>query len=164
MTDPLDEFTQQLQADIYADAEKTYGPVVFERWRRPLYMGSLDRPDGYGRVTGSCGDTMQIFLKFENDRVQQASFITDGCGTSTVCGSFAAELSLAKTPDDIVEITGDTILKILGDLPEEERHCAFLAAETLQAAVADYLQRQVSSVSRRRTAQAETHGTDGQTH
>jgi nitrogen fixation NifU-like protein len=160
MTDPLDEFTQQLQSQIYTEAEKMYGPVVFERWRTPLYMGRLEAPDGYGRITGSCGDTMQIFLKFENDRVRQASFITDGCGTSTVCGSFAAELSLGKNPDDILLVTGETILQILGDLPEEERHCAFLAAETLQAAVADYLQHQVSDLSRRGSAPEETGRTE----
>jgi nitrogen fixation NifU-like protein len=164
MTDPLDEFTRQLQREIYTEAEKLYGPVVFERWRNPLYLGRLDSPDGYGCVTGSCGDTMQIFLKFENDRVRQASFITDGCGTSTVCGSFAAELSLGKDPDAIAAVTGETILEILGDLPEEERHCAFLAAETLQAAVSDYLQHPVRDTVRRRTALKEAGGAETPHH
>jgi nitrogen fixation NifU-like protein len=56
-----------------------------------------------------------------------------------VCGSFAAELVLGKTPDELVEISGDTILKILGSFPEENRHCAFLAADTLQDAFNDYM-------------------------
>ena len=56
-----------------------------------------------------------------------------------VCGSFAAELALGKTPDELVEISGETILQILGSFPEENRHCAFLAADTLQDALNDYM-------------------------
>jgi len=99
----------------------------------------MDNPDGHGRVTGSCGDAMKIFLKFENNKVKEATFLTDGCGSSTVCGSFVAELALGKTPDELVEITGETILKILGSFPKENWHCAFLAADTLQDALNDYM-------------------------
>jgi nitrogen fixation NifU-like protein len=99
----------------------------------------VENPDGHSRITGSCGDTMQIFLKFEDNKVKKATFLTDGCGSSTVCGSFAAELALGKTPGELVEITGETILKILGRFPEENRHCAFLAADTLQDALNNYM-------------------------
>jgi len=59
-----------------------------------------------------------------------------------VCGSFAAELALGKSPDELVEITGDAILKILGGLPKEDEHCAFLAGETLQEALNEYMIKQ----------------------
>jgi hypothetical protein len=36
-------------------------------------------------------------------------------------------------------VTGEAILEILGGLPEEDEHCAFLADETLQEAVIDYM-------------------------
>lgn len=142
MSNDLDDFVQDLQGQIYEETRAAYGDVAFERWLNPLYMGTIDIPDGYGCVTGSCGDTMQVFLKFENDQVQEASFLTDGCGASAVCGSFAAELALGKSPDELVEITGDAILKILGGLPKEDEHCAFLAGETLQEALNEYMIKQ----------------------
>jgi nitrogen fixation NifU-like protein len=40
-----------------------------------------------------------------------------------------------------VEITGETILQVLGGLPKEDEHCAFLAAETLQEALEDYMKK-----------------------
>ena len=135
----LDDFVQDLQDQIYEETRAAYGEAAFERWLNPLYMGTIDNPDGYGRVTGSCGDTMQVFLKFENDRVQEASFLTDGCGASAVCGSFAAELALGKSPDELVDISGETILNILGGLPKEDEHCAYLAGETLQEALTEYM-------------------------
>jgi len=142
MSSELDDFVQDLQNRIYDETKEAYGDVAFERWLNPLFMGSIDNPDGYGRVTGSCGDTMQIFLKFENDRIKEASFQTDGCGSSAVCGSFAAEMAIGKNPDEIVEITGKAILEKLGGLPKEDEHCAFLSAESLQEALHEYMIKQ----------------------
>jgi nitrogen fixation NifU-like protein len=99
--------------------------------------------DGHGRVTGKCGDTIELFLKFENDRVARATFITDGCGSSTVCGSLAAELALGKNPDELTVVTGEKILEVLERFPKEDEHCAFLAAESLQAALDDHIRRQI---------------------
>lgn len=142
MSSELDDFVQDLQDRIYDETKEAYGDVAFERWLNPLYMGSIENPDGYGRVTGSCGDTMQIFLKFENDRIKEASFQTDGCGSSAVCGSFAAEMAIGKNPDEIAEITGEAILEKLGGLPKEDEHCAFLSAESLQEALHEYMVKQ----------------------
>jgi nitrogen fixation NifU-like protein len=141
MGEDLDAFVKSLQEQIDEETRESYGDVAFERWRSPMYMGALANPDGYGRVTGTCGDTIQIYLSFEEDRVKKSSFQTDGCGSSIVCGSFAAELALGKTPDALAEITGETILERIGGLPEEDRHCAFLAAEGLQEALDDYMKK-----------------------
>lgn len=141
MADELDNFARELQEQINEETLATYGQVVYERWQRPRHMGPLENPDGRGVLTGSCGDTMQLFLRFENGRVKEASGLTDGCGSSAVCASFAAELAHDKTPEEITDVTGETILNLIGGLPDEERHCAFLAAETLQAALEDYMKR-----------------------
>jgi len=57
----------------------------------------------------------------------------------TVCGSFAAEMALGKTSDGILDGTGESILKRVGVLPEEDKHCAFLSADGLQEALTDYM-------------------------
>lgn len=150
MGSELDDFVNGLQNQILEEARAEFGDVAFERWQNPLYAGAMDNPDGHGRVTGSCGDTMQIFLKFEKNKVKAVRFLTDGCGSSMVCGSFAAELALGKSPDELVEISGETILKILGSFPEENRHCAFLAADTLQEALGDYMIKGTRSQEERR--------------
>jgi nitrogen fixation protein NifU and related proteins len=141
MRDKFDQFVDDLQNRIFEETLEAYGELGFRRWRNPLYRGQLKDPDGYGCVTGACGDTMQIFLKFENHQVKEASFLTDGCGASTVCGSLAAETALDRTPEQLTDVTGETILGILGVFPEEDRHCAYLAAETLQEALGDYMQK-----------------------
>jgi len=142
MHEDLDSFAKNLQKKIFEDTKNAYGVAAFERWRKPLYQGEIKNPDGYARITGPCNDTMEIFLKFEDDRVKESSFKTDGCGSSVVCGSFAAEMALNKTPDELLFVTGKDILEKLGGLPGEEQHCAFLAGETLQEALNDYMIKQ----------------------
>jgi nitrogen fixation NifU-like protein len=143
MADNFDAFVENLQEQIFDETREAFGEAGFQRWRNPLYRGPLNAPDAHARVKGTCGDTMQIFLKFENDRVCDAAYLTDGCGSSTVCGSFAAEMAIGRNPDELVEITGDAILEKLGRFPEEDRHCAFLAAETLQEALSRYMAKTV---------------------
>ena len=139
MGDKLDDFVKGLQDQIFEETREAYGEIGFQRWRHPLYRGAMKDADAHGRLTGTCGDTMQIFLKFDNGKVKAASFLTDGCGASTVCGSLAAEMALGKTPEELTDIDGQLILKILGTFPEEDQHCAFLAAATVQAALDDYM-------------------------
>ncbi|MBW1861382.1 MAG: iron-sulfur cluster assembly scaffold protein [Deltaproteobacteria bacterium] len=135
----MDDFLQDLQEQIFEETREAYGEIGYKRWLNPLYMGSMKDSDGYASLKGVCGDTMETFLKFENDRVKEASFQTNGCGSSTVCGSFAVEMSIGKNPDELLEITGEAIMEKLGGLPKEDEHCAFLAAETLHEALNNYM-------------------------
>jgi hypothetical protein len=41
-----------------------------------------------------------------------------------------------------LEITGESILKKTGELPKEDEHCAFLAADALQEALNDFMVKQ----------------------
>lgn len=143
MGDKLDAFLESLQDEIFDEVRQAYGEIGFQRWLKPLFRGAVADADGHGRLTGPCGDTMEIFLKIEKEKVKDVAYETDGCGSSNVCGSLTAELALGKTLGELEEITGEDILSILGSFPKEESHCAFLAAETLQEALGDYLKKQI---------------------
>ena len=139
MSNKFDNFVRELQEQIFDETREEYGEVAYQRWRNPLYIGMLKDPDAHASNKGTYGDTIEIFMKFKNGIVNEASFVTDGCGSSMVCGSFAAEMSMGKDPEQLFEITGETILDKLGGFPEKDRHCAFLAAETLHKAANDYM-------------------------
>ena len=143
MSDDIDLFIQKFQEEMIKEARKAYGEVFFQRWQHPIYMGRMEDADVFSQLTGQCGDTMVIFLKFENGFVKKASFQTDGCAPSIVCGSFAAELTIDRSPEELLEISVDTIVKKIGGLPEEVQHCAFLAAATVHNAVDRYMIQQI---------------------
>lgn len=102
----------------------------------------LNRPDGHARITGKCGDTMEISLKFQEGKVIRTGHGTDGCVYSLNCVSSAATLAQGKSPDEIIQIDSDTIRECVGGLPQNQMHCAQLAAETLQSALHDYMLKQ----------------------
>jgi nitrogen fixation NifU-like protein len=138
----LQGFIEELKKDILEETKKAYGEKAFYRWTTPLHQGALANPDGYACLRSSCGDSMEFFLKFEGRCVSQASFRTAGCGAGAVCGSYAAEMALHKGPEEILQITGQSILERLGGLPREEEPAATLAAETLRAALRNFICKQ----------------------
>ncbi len=135
MSKSLDEYVERLQQEINQEVIQKYGEKVYERWRNPKFGGRMERFTGHGRVTGNGGDTMEIYLRLDDDIVADASFTTDGCGCSAVCASVACELAIKKDVHVAADVTGEAILEMLGGIPEDDIHCAFLAAETLRAAL-----------------------------
>lgn len=99
----------------------------------------IAKPDGRAHITGKCGDTMEICLKFNGDRVVKSSHWTDGCAYSLNCVCAAAELARGRTPDEILEIDPELIQTSVGGLPKDQLHCAELSTETLYAALDDYM-------------------------
>lgn len=138
----LDDFVNNLQEQIFEEAKQAYGEKGFERWRNPRFQGRMANADGHARVSGECGDSIEIYLKFVNGRVKAASYVTDGCASSAISGSFAAELTLGKDPDALTDINGEAVLKEIGRLPAQDRHCADLAAAAVQEALSTYMKQQ----------------------
>jgi len=120
---------------------KVYSEKTVEHALNPRNTGSMLDADGYAKVTGPCGDTMEIFLKVKGKKVINATFLTDGCDTTLACGSIATELVKGKNLFQVQRIDSDRILKALGGLPEPAVHCSVLAANTLKAAVESYLKK-----------------------
>jgi nitrogen fixation NifU-like protein len=135
MSPSFDDFADNLQEQINEEVIQKYGKRIYERWRNPKCMGRMENPTGHACVTGSCGDTMEIYLRLEEGVVKEASYTTDGCGCSAACASVACELAVEKSAKEIARVTGETIVDVLEGLPEDDIHCAFLAAETLQNAL-----------------------------
>lgn len=140
MTDEaFEDFVAQLQNQAFADARAAYGEVGFERWRTPRFNGPLQDSDASGGLKGGCGDTIHIYLKFKDQRVDKASYTTDGCASSSLCGSFTAELAHGRNPEELLELEPEDVLNRIGTFPEGEKHCATLAIKALQEAVNNYM-------------------------
>ena len=138
MSSEIDPF-EVLEKSVMENMRGTYSEKVIDHFLNPRNAGELQHPDGYGKVTGPCGDTMQICLGVKDGKITEAKFMTDGCGTSIACASTTTELTIRKSIVEALEITQDDILNSLGGLPESEVHCALLAANTLKQAVKDYM-------------------------
>ncbi|MCF8093169.1 MAG: iron-sulfur cluster assembly scaffold protein [Desulfotignum sp.] len=98
----------------------------------------LQNPDGYGKRTGDCGDTVQFFIKVKAGVLDQVSFFTQGCLNTTACCNTVATLARGKTVDQAWEITPDHVVDFLKTLPEDHEHCAQLAVGGFYLALSDF--------------------------
>ncbi len=138
MTEEFDDLINELEAAIQKEEKELYSERTLEEAYNPKNVGVLDDPDGYARITGPCGDTIQIHLKVEGGKIVDCKFIADGCGPSTASGSAVTEMAKGKTIEDALLIQDKDILAVLDGLPEESIHCPVLAVNTLRAAIEDY--------------------------
>lgn len=122
-----------------ADARKHYSEIVVNHAINQRNLGTMDGADGWARITGPCGDTLEMWLKIRSDIITESTFMTDGCATTIAAGSMVTELARGKSVKDALGIGQPEVLNALGGLPEESRHCALLAANTLEEAIKDYL-------------------------
>lgn len=140
MPKDTDTENKEKRASIIEEARKLYSQEVIQRWRQRKHMGEMENFQGNAKVTGPCGDTVEVFLNIFEDQVMFASFETDGCITTIASSSMACELAMGKHVKDAYKITQEDILKALGGLPEESSHCALLASNTMKQAIKNYLE------------------------
>jgi len=95
----------------------------------------IDAPDSSAKIDGIDGHSMEIFLKTENGKITDSSFMTDGCKGYVASGGMIAELVKGQSIDKVKDITSRDIIDALGGLPKENEHCALLALNALKEAL-----------------------------
>ena len=120
-----------------------YSETVMDHFRNPRNIGSLEDANGIGEVGNAvCGDIMKIYLKIENDILEDVAFETFGCGSAIASSSMATELIKGKPLSEALELTNQAVTEALDGLPAHKLHCSVLAEEAIQAAIQDYYNNQ----------------------
>ena len=132
-----------------------YQETILDHSKRPRnfhVMADANRhAEGYNPL---CGDKLRLYLKVENDVVQDASFEGSGCAISTASASLMTESLKGKTREEALKLldkfhdlltTDAAAAKDLGklvvfcgvrDYPARVK-CATLAWHTLKSALND---------------------------
>jgi len=139
MAQEFDDPFKELEQSVMEDMKGVYSEKTIDHFLNPRNLGEIPTPDGFGRVTGSCGDTMEIYLRVNSDKIINTTFWTDGCGPSIASGSMVTEMTKGRNVSEAQRISQHDVLAALGGLPEESEHCALLAADALKEAIRDYL-------------------------
>ena len=119
--------------------KQVYTDKVIDHTINSRNRGDIPQADAYAKVTGPCGDTIEMWFKVTGGKIFKATFEPDGCATTVACGSMATELITGKDVMEAAKISQADILAALGGLPEVNEHCALLAADTIKATVRDYI-------------------------
>ncbi len=137
----FDDFVDKLQQEIIDEELKEYNEYIVNLFHNPKNWGkpkdaefTVDKS-----YLGPCGDTMQFFLKIDDEgNIRKANFITDGCGASVATGSQTTLMIEGKSFEEAKKLTAKEIDNALNGLPDDHKHCAELAVQTLRKTIEKY--------------------------
>ena len=116
-----------------------YSEKVMDHFMHPRNVGTIDGADGVGEVgNAKCGDIMKIYLKIENDIIEDVKFETFGCGSAIASSSMATEMIKGTSIHEALELTNKAVAEALDGLPAHKMHCSVLAEEAIKNALKDY--------------------------
>ena len=119
-----------------------YSEVVMDHFMHPRNVGVIEDASGVGQVgNAKCGDIMKIYLKIENDIIEDVKFETFGCGSAIASSSMATEMIKGKSIQDALKLTNQAVCEALDGLPAAKVHCSVLAEEAIKSALKDYYDR-----------------------
>lgn len=117
-----------------------YSKKVLDHFQNPRNMGEIEDADGIGTEGNPvCGDLMTIYIKVKDNRISDIKFKTFGCAAAIATSSMITELAKGKTIEEASKIGRSNVADELGGLPPIKMHCSNLAADALNKAIKDYL-------------------------
>jgi nitrogen fixation NifU-like protein len=105
--------TYQQRSNLFPEPSANYIDMATRTDKRRL----MKDPDGYGKRTGTCGDTVEMFLTVRRNKIHKVFFVTDGCINTHACAN---------------------CINFLETLPDEHTHCAELAVGALYLALVNF--------------------------
>ena len=120
-----------------------YSEKVMDHFLHPRNVGVIEDANAVGEVgNAKCGDIMKMYLKIEDDIIQDVKFETFGCGSAIASSSMATEMIKGKPVSEAMKLTNQAVTEALDGLLAHKLHCSVLAEEAIQSALEDYRNRQ----------------------
>lgn len=126
--------SEQKDFDFWQEHSLHYLEMAFRSDRHE----TVENPDGHGKKTGVCGDTVEMFIQVRDGRIHGISFAVNGCTNTNATANTVAHLAEGKTVEEAWEITPEAVADFLETLPEDHFHCAELAVGAFYLALANY--------------------------
>ncbi|OPZ85597.1 MAG: NifU-like protein [Firmicutes bacterium ADurb.Bin419] len=119
-----------------------YTEKVLDHFMSPRNTGSMPDADAEGTMGDpKCGDSLNIYIKVNNDVIEDISFLAFGCAASIATSSMTTELVKGKTLEEALKITEQDVIDALDGLPEEKKHCSNLGVSALKKAIQNYMEK-----------------------
>jgi nitrogen fixation protein NifU and related proteins len=117
--------------------EKFYKDELMEHFKYPHNKGKTEKPDfSSGLENPSCGDAVLIEGKVKDGKIVQVTFEGSGCVISQATASMLTEKCKGKSVEDVLKLTAQDILQMLGlEIGPVRLRCALLSLQALQSAL-----------------------------
>lgn len=122
-------------ADIYHE-------MIIDYSRNPVNYGKIEDHDvTFHDSNPLCGDSIDIDMKIDDNKVSDIKFHGKGCAICMACSSVLTEIAKGKNLDEVKNISKNDVLGELGleNLQAVRIKCALLSLKVLKYALYSYL-------------------------
>jgi nitrogen fixation NifU-like protein len=122
-------------ADIYHE-------MIVDYSRNPVNYGKIEDHDvTFHDSNPLCGDSIDIDMKIDDNKVTDIKFHGKGCAICMACSSVLTEITKGKTLDEVRAIEKNDVLGELGleHLQAVRIKCALLSLKVLKSALYTYI-------------------------
>ncbi len=122
-------------ADIYHE-------MIIDYSRNPINYGKIEDHDvTFHDSNPLCGDSIDIDMKIDDNKVSDIKFHGKGCAICMACSSVLTEIAKGKNIDEVRNISKKDVLGELGleNLQAVRIKCALLSLKVLKSALYSYL-------------------------
>ena len=127
-------------ADIYHE-------MIVDYSRNPINYGEIENHDvTFHDSNPLCGDSIDIDIKIDDDKVTDIKFHGKGCAICMACSSVLTEITKGKSIDEARAIEKNDVLSELGleHLQAVRIKCALLSLKVLKSALYTYIGKNLS--------------------
>src|SRR4051812_40469310 len=121
-----------------SELSELYQQVILDHNKKPRNFHKLEnanrKADGYNPL---CGDQLNVYLRVENDQVQDVSFEGSGCAISKASASMMTQAVKGKTRQEAEALFNEFHRMATGEL-DEENEPNNLGKLTIFAGVRDF--------------------------
>lgn len=118
--------------------EAGYSLKAISYYLEKPHMGSIADAELKTEMTGTCGDTMGVFVKMNNGTIADAKYRVLGCAGAVSAAMAVVDLIKGHSLDFARALDDGDIFKVLEEIPVQKHHCIQLAVKTLHKAIDEY--------------------------
>ncbi|MEA5115158.1 MAG: iron-sulfur cluster assembly scaffold protein [Geobacteraceae bacterium] len=117
-----------------------YPEIAMDHFLNPRNVGVIEDAEIIIQVGDpTCGDSLLLFLKIDNEVISDAKFRIKGCGAAIATSSMTTEMVKGKSLEEALALTDVEVADALGGLPDEKMHCSSLAVGAIHAGILRYI-------------------------
>lgn len=127
-------FIKKVYNNFMFDPRNLYRDEILEHFRDPQNFGKLSSYDKKSRQHNPlCGDEIELFVKFDENRIYDVGFVGKGCAISISATSILTEYVKEKHKTKLQDFSDEHMIALMGvEVSHGRRKCALLGLSVLR--------------------------------